>query len=155
MALYLLGKLEMNGEIIRKNTEYAIEDLTDAAERGNQYAQYSLGKIYLQGDEVEQDMERAAYWFDRAAEQGNVYAQYFLDLMESHRKPSVMLAATRLLHHMSRVFRDNIPQTASANGVHMDRKRARELMEKRLAMGHKPDDHEEQEWNEQTMSLPW
>ena len=154
-AMYLLGKLGMNGEVIKKNTRIATEDLTDAAERGNQYAQYALGKIYLQGENVEQDMDEAAYWFEKAAEQGNMYAQFLLERMERHRKPSVMLAATRLLHHLTRVFRDNAPQAQAAKGIQIDRKRAKELLEKRLAMGHKIDDHEEPERSGPTMSAPW
>ena len=50
---------------------------------------------------------------------------------------------SQLLHHMSRVFRGNMPVIPPA--LRIDSKRRRRLMEKRMAMGHKRDDHEEQE----------
>lgn len=52
-------------------------------------------------------------------------------------------AVIQLLHHMSRVFRGNMPVIPSA--LRIDSKRRRRLQEKRMAMGHKRDDHEEQE----------
>ena len=55
--------------------------------------------------------------------------------------PSVLLAATRLLHHMGNIFRDNAP-TPIPKAPHIDRKRLRGLQRKRIALGHKPDDHE-------------
>lgn len=60
-------------------------------------------------------------------------------------------AVIQLLHHMSRVFRGNMPVIPPA--LRIDSKRRRRLMEKRMAMGHKRDDHEEQERlrNEQMM----
>lgn len=60
-------------------------------------------------------------------------------------------AVIQLLHHMSRVFRGNMPVIPPA--LRIDSKRRRRLQEKRMAMGHKRDDHEEQErlWNEQIL----
>ena len=55
-----------------------------------------------------------------------------------------MLAVTRLLHHMSRIFRDNSVPKSRPGGIQIDRKRLKKLQEKRIALGHKPDDHEEQ-----------
>ena len=53
-----------------------------------------------------------------------------------------MLSVTRLLYHMSRIFEDHsLPR--SGTGLHIDRKRRQQLREKRIALGHKPDDHEE------------
>ena len=52
-------------------------------------------------------------------------------------------AVIQLLHHMSRVFRGNMPVIPPA--LRIDSKRRRRLQEKRMAMGHKRDDHEEQE----------
>ena len=48
------------------------------------------------------------------------------------------------LHHMSRIFEDNSKIDQIHRGLQIDRKRRQELQRKRLAMGHKPDDHEEQ-----------
>lgn len=51
-------------------------------------------------------------------------------------------AVMQLLLHMSRVFRGNMPVIPPA--LRIDSKRRRRLQEKRMAMGHKRDDHEEQ-----------
>ena len=52
-------------------------------------------------------------------------------------------AVIQLLHRMSRVFRGNMPVIPPA--LRIDSKRRGRLQEKRMAMGHKRDDHEEQE----------
>ena len=46
-----------------------------------------------------------------------------------------------LVTDMGNIFRDNAPAPA-ANGVQIDRKRLARLRQKRVALGHKPDDHE-------------
>ena len=149
-AMYRLAKECLKGELIEKDTEYAIEWFTKSAERGNPYAQYMLGKLYLNGKEIPYDEERAIHWLTRSAEQDNQYAQYLLDHLEENRPPSAMLAVTRLLHHMSRVFQDNSVPKSRPGGIQIDRKRLKKLQEKRIALGHKPDDHEQQ-WPDLTM----
>lgn len=52
-------------------------------------------------------------------------------------------AVMQLLLHMSRMFCGNMPVIPPA--LRIDSKRRRRLQEKRMAMGHKRDDHEEQE----------
>ena len=42
---------------------------------------------------------------------------------------------------MGNIFRDNAPIPA-ATGIQIDRKWLQELQRKRIALGHKPDDHE-------------
>ena len=61
-----------------------------------------------------------------------------------HRAPTVGETVVRMLHHMSRIFEDNSKIDQIHRGLQIDRKRRQELQRKRLAMGHKPDDHEEQ-----------
>lgn len=61
-----------------------------------------------------------------------------------HRAPTVGETVVRMLHHMSRIFEDNSRIDQIHRGLQIDRKRRQELQRKRLAMGHKPDDHEEQ-----------
>lgn len=56
--------------------------------------------------------------------------------------PMVLASVTRLLHHMGGIFRDNAMPPANPMGIRVDSKRRRKLMDKRLAMGHKIDDHE-------------
>ena len=61
-----------------------------------------------------------------------------------YRTPTVGETVVRMLHHMSRIFEDNSKIDQIHRGLQIDRKRRQELQRKRLAMGHKPDDHEEQ-----------
>ena len=140
---YRLGKEYLEGNAVNKDTTRAVEWFTKSAEAGNQYAQYMLGKLYLTGQGVAQDQAQAMAWFSRSAAQGNQYAQFFLERQNDLHPPSVMLAATRLLYHMSRIFKDHsLPQSSA--GLHVDRKLRRKIQEKKIALGHKPDDHEEQ-----------
>lgn len=145
-AQYRLGKVYLMGEDVPKDIPTALQFLKAAAEQGNQYAQYTLGKLYLMGKDVPKDKEAAVRWFTLSAAQGNLYAQFFLDHMDEFKDPSVLLAGTRLLHHMSRVFTDNAPPL-KPSGQRADRKLLRRLREKKQAQGHARDDHE------QTMSL--
>jgi hypothetical protein len=52
-------------------------------------------------------------------------------------------AALQLLHHMGRVFRSSMPVIPPA--LRIDSKRRRRLQEKRMALGHKRDDHEDEQ----------
>lgn len=140
-AQYRLGKLLLSGDGVTKDAAGAVRWLTESVEQGNQYAQYALGKLYLMGKDVPQDREAAVRWFTLAAEQGNEYAQFFLDHMDD--TPSLFASATRLLHHMGRVFQEQGPPPSGGLSF-VDSKLKRRIREKKIAMGHKPDDHEEQ-----------
>ena len=61
-----------------------------------------------------------------------------------YHAPTVGETVVRMLHHISRIFEDNSKIDQIHRGLQIDRKRRQELQRKRLAMGHKPDDHEEQ-----------
>lgn len=52
-------------------------------------------------------------------------------------------AALHLLHHMGRMFRSSMPVIPPA--LRIDSKRRRRLQEKRMALGHKRDDHEDEQ----------
>jgi hypothetical protein len=54
----------------------------------------------------------------------------------------VVQSATRLLHHMSRIFQDNALPAAPGK-IQLDRKLLRKLRQKKIAQGHKADDHED------------
>ena len=142
-AAYRLGKLYLEGEDVPKDVPKAVAYLTDSAEHGNQYAQYTLGKLYFTGQDVKQDRGRAWEYFCQSAEQGNEYAAFFLEHFDRVRRPNVFLSATRLLHHLGQIFRDNSVPPAAPVGQRVDRKLRRKIQEKKIAMGHKPDDHEE------------
>lgn len=148
-AQYRLGKLYLTGEIVPKDVFKAIKYLTASAQQGNQYAQYTLGKIYMSDSEIGQNRELAQYWLTQSAAQGNQYAQFLLAHLDEQHAPSVLLSATKLMHHMANIIRDNSTPPANPHGVRIDSKRRRKLMEKRLAMGYKPDDHEEPERTQQ------
>ena len=150
-ARYRLGKIYLTGEPVPKDVEKALAYLTASADQGNQFAQYALGKLYLLGRDVPPDREQAKEWLIRAAAQGNEYARFFLDRFDQFRDPSVMLAATKLLHHMSSIFQSNSVPPSNPAGIRIDSKRRRRLMEKRMAMGHRADDHEEQTQYQQSM----
>ena len=143
-AQYHLGKLLLQGNEIPKDAKDAVRWLTESAEQGNQYAQYALGKIYLLGKDAPKDFGTARMWFQRSADQGNHYAQYFVEHMDDHRTAPSAQSVIRLLYHMANIFREQTPPSAPGgirSGV--DRKLRRKIWEKKIAMGHKPDDHEE------------
>ena len=119
-----------------------LDSFTDP-EQGNQYAQYALGKLFLIGKEVPQDPEAAVRWFALSAAQGNEYAQYFLDHMDEGL--SILSCATRLLHHLSGIFQEQASRGPIRTVTFTDRKLRQRIREKKMAMGHKPDDHEDAE----------
>ena len=143
-AQYRLGKLLLIGaDDIPKDVDAAIRHLKESAVQGNQFAQYTLGKLYLLGQEVKADHEEALRYLSQAAAQGNTYAQYFIDHQNDFNGVSVGTTVLRMLHQMSRIFRENAAQPAIYAGMQIDKKRRRRLQEKRMAMGHKADDHED------------
>ena len=142
-AAYRLGKEYLSGNNVSKDAAAAAEYLRQAANNGNAYAQYLLGKLTLIGEGIPKDMDAAYEWFAAARDNGHAYAEFFMERMErgEQEPPPVLLSATRLLYHMGNIFRDNAPAPA-ANGVQIDRKRLAQMRQKRVALGHKPDDHE-------------
>ena len=65
----------------------------------------------------------------------------------SVRLPSEYLlnSAVRLFHQVGQIFRDNAAPPSNPMGIRIDSKRRKKLMQKRLAMGHKQDDHEQEQ----------
>ena len=53
-------------------------------------------------------------------------------------------STARLFHQMGQIFRDNAAPPSNPMGIRIDSKRRKKLMQKRLAMGHKQDDHEQE-----------
>ena len=141
-AQYQLGKLYLSGEHLPKDVEAAIRWLEKSAMQENQFAQYALGKLYLCGHDVPRDKEKAVPLLEASAAQGNIYAQFLLDHIDSFRDPSPFLAATRLLHRLENLFREDIRKAAGGTAYHIDRKRRRRLAEKKQAQGHKRDGRE-------------
>ena len=143
-AAYRLGKEYLSGKNTVKDDETAVSYLRQAANNGNAYAQYLLGKLTLMGEGVLKDTDAAYEWFAAARANGHAYAEFFMKRMErgEQEPPSVLLSATRLLYHMSNIFRDNAPRPTVPAGIQIDHKRLQRLREKKMAMGHKWNDHE-------------
>ena len=59
--------------------------------------------------------------------------------------PHMLLAATKLLHHLGQIFQDNSVPPAAPAGHGVDRKLLRKIRAKKIVMGHKPGDHEDLE----------
>ena len=146
-AAYRLGKEYLSGKNTVKDAETAVSYLRQAANNGNAYAQYLLGKLTLMGEGVPEDMDAAYEWFAAARDNGHAYAEFFMKRMErgEQEPPSVLLSATRLLYHMGNIFRDNAPRPAVPAGIQIDHKRLQRLREKKMAMGHKWNDHENEQ----------
>ena len=149
---YRLGKEHLQGEIVPKDVPKALKHLNDSAQRGSQFAQYTLGKLYLLGRVVPQDKGLAGQWLKRSAAQGNENAQFFLDRLDQFCPPSVLLAATHLLRQIGSIFQDNSLPKSTPEGIRRtDRKLRQREREKKIALGHKADDHEE--YQGPTMSM--
>ena len=63
----------------------------------------------------------------------------------SVRLPSEYLlnSTIRLFHQIGQIFHENAAPPSNPMGIRVDSKRRKKLMQKRLAMGHKQDDHEQ------------
>lgn len=150
-AAYRLGKEYLTGKSVQKDAVKAAEYLRYASDRNHPWASYLLGKLYLTGNGVPKDEEAAWNCFRMANAYGHPYAQYALERQEQWQRPELLLTVSRLLYHMSNIFRDNAPTVPAQPRLHIDRKRMRELQELRIALGHQPNDHEE----EQTQTQTW
>ena len=59
--------------------------------------------------------------------------------------PAVAAAVSRMFYHMGRIFEDRCMKDTMQRGLQIDRKRRLQLLEKKMAMGHKANDHENEE----------
>lgn len=141
-ALYTLGIVYLSGSVVPRDAQRGMEYLRRAAQVGDPYAQYQLGKHTLLGKGTARNREEAILWLSRSAAQGNEYARIFLDHADEMRDPSLALSASRLLHHLSRIFDGTLPPQPGAGAamVLIDSKRRRKLREKLAAAGHAADD---------------
>lgn len=81
IAMYRLGKLYLQGDIVEKNISEALRWLWEADAQDNPYAQYLLGKLYLKGEDVTADHVTAEWLLEKSVRQGNKYAMYSLAKM--------------------------------------------------------------------------
>ena len=146
VARYALGKLLLTDDPLVRNIPAGLYWLEQAQQNGSSYAGYRLGRV------VPQDKGLAERWLKLSAEQGNEYAQFFLDRLDQFRPPSALLAATHLLQQIGSVFQNNSLPKSSPEGIRQaDRKLRQREREKKIALGHKADDHEE--YTGPTMSM--
>ena len=150
-AAYRMGKEYLTGRSVRKDAVKAAEYLHRAADQNHPWVNYLLGKLHLTGSGVPKDEEAAWNCFRMADAYGHPNAQYILERQDQWHQPQLLLTVSRLLYHMSNIFRDNVPAVPAQPRLHIDRKRMQELQELRIALGHQPDDHEE----EQTQTQTW
>ena len=99
VAMYRLGKLYLQGEVVEKNVGEALRWFWKADAKDNPYAQYQLGKIYLKGEDVSANYATAQRLFEMSVRQGNAYAMYSLAKMhlQGTAKYSDINYAVRLL----------------------------------------------------------
>ena len=74
-----------------------------------------------------------------ASESASSATSYFVRLPSEY----LLNSTVRLFHQMGQIFRDNAAPPSNPMGIRVDSKRRKKLMQKRLAMGHKQDDHEQ------------
>lgn len=141
-AEYRLGKLLMAGGYIDKDTIRALKLLHHAADKKeNLYAQYYLGKTYLYGMDAPQDIEKGEKYLQASAAQGNEYAQYLLDHWAELQLSQFSLTLTKLLRQLEQLFQEQQPRMRGSHGT-IDRKRLRQLRQKKIALGHAEGDME-------------
>ena len=63
----------------------------------------------------------------------------------------LLYATVKLFRQLGQIFRDNAVPPSNPMGIRVDSKRRKKLMQKRLAMGHKQDDHELEQGYNQTL----
>ena len=105
-----------------------------------------------------QEAERLRCQLEESSEQTSVtptLTDEHISSITSHsvRLPSESLlnSTIRLFHQMVQIFRENAAPPSNPMGIRIDSKRRKKLMQKRLAMGHKQDDHEQAQGYEQSL----
>ena len=108
------------------------------------------GEHGLFGAEDAVDLEKAMQ--ELQTHKGNVWTIIYSLRREDAAQLGYLLNSTvRLFHQMGRIFRDNAAPPSNPMGIRIDSKRRKKLMQKRLAMGHKQDDHEQAQGYEQSL----
>ena len=105
--------------------------------------------------EVSQDEEPSAEETSTDASTNPTLANENTSSAVSHhaRLPTEYLlnSTIRLFHQIGQIFRENAAPPSNPMGIRIDSKRRKKLMQKRLAMGHKQDDHEQEQGYSQTL----
>jgi len=70
-AMFDLGVLYMEGEVVKQDEKKAFDFFKASAEKGDAGSQFYLGVFYKEGKVVEQSDSQAKFWFEAAADQGD------------------------------------------------------------------------------------
>ena len=116
---YRLGKEYLTGKFVPKDAVKAAEYLRYAVDQNHPWANYVLGKLYLTDSGVPKDEEAAWNCFRMANAFGHPYAQYVLERQEQWQRPELLLTVSRLLYHMSNIFRGIAPAPSAQPRMHI------------------------------------
>ena len=122
-----------------KDAAEAAEDLRRAADQNHPWARCLLGKLCLTGSGIPKDEEATRNCFRMADSYGHPHARYVLE------RQKLPFTVSRLLCHMSYIFQHNAAAVTAQPRLHIDCKRMQELQKLRIALGHQPDNHEEEQ----------
>jgi len=139
---YKLGRMLYYGLGTDKNVKKAVEYLTEASNKGHQYAQFLLGVIYLKEKEI-RDIDMCLKWLTLSAEQGNEPAkELIVKIKESQERylanqkmymaKYIGNSVTNLFRQTASIFEENIKKAYSSESSRMrlSKKRRRELQRK-------------------------
>ena len=128
---------EMREEVLRTYKD----DLPERIPLSQQKEFKRIKNIVIQeavqlGEQLEQRTDHTATPYTAASLPQNTAAGQRND---NHSSALLVNSVTKLLHHMSRIFQEQ--QQPFTPVYHTDRKLLQKLREKKIAHGHKPDDH--------------
>lgn len=132
---YKLGRMSYYGLGTEANTKQAIEYLTEASNKGHQYAQFLLGIIYLKEKEI-RDIDMCLKWLTLSAEQGNESAKELIEKIKESQARYLLKyienSVTNLFRQTASIFEENIKKTYSSesNRMKLSKKRRKELQRK-------------------------
>lgn len=86
--------------------------------------------------------EKAVEYLTATGRTRKFVCQFFTGTSGCIQDPSLFLAATRLLHHLEKLFCEEVQRPMEMKRYQIDRKRRRKLSEKKQAQGHHRDDPE-------------
>ena len=105
-----------------------------------------------------QEAERLRLQLEESSEQTSANLPFATENTSSVTSQSVRLpseyllnSTVRLFYQMGQIFRENAVPPGNPMGIRIDSKRRKKLMQKRLAMGYKQDDHEQAQGYEQNL----
>ncbi len=126
--------------VVREALRLSIEtadhtEHSQEAPTGSSHAEETEHEASLEEPHLPEEIRAATLLPERTSHPRNSPGQ--------RQEQAILTASARLFHDLGQLFEANCKTGLMHRGIQMDRKRRRQLLEKRLAMGHKADDHEE------------